>query len=412
MTGSTSGQSQQQTSWAGKLDTQLDTHSHWNDYSQPDQSAASQQPFASTSQLSGGAEPNFLQDPSALAGWSIDYSTQQFNQSAQQPSQPIGLVPSPTAYRFDSAVFDWGEAQQRGGNSGTVQMDSFESYGTPSYYGSYGSDFSQGGGGGGSLLYSEPASFAQMNQPSSFAAGPSGDLKFVWDRQATLQAGKLSMDNVGNSTGNLAGLQSYREPDGYDNASQDGRSASPAPSAWASDLGVEHDMEGTVDDTTATAAAFSQLMGASRNNSPAKSPPAPTDQFATRTNPTWPAVSSPALSPPVLNVPSVTRASPALPQLTIPSGLEAPSLNLIQPTPMSAAPRPGKGKGTLELERVLNMFTTKVSASSLFTSTFLRLRRSGPSSLGCDGGQDDGGPLSLPDRALAVPVPSHGPRRR
>ena len=288
-------------------------------------------------------------------------------------TQPITLVPSPTAYRFDSGVFDWGEAKQRGGN-GFIEMEDNYDYGTPSYVGSWGSSFSQGPPDQShSILCSEPGSFAQANKPS--------ELKFVWDRQATLQPGaQLSTDNVTN----LTGMQQYRDPDGYDDfaGSQDGRSASPAPSAWATEsVGLEHDNSATQqDDTTVTtAAAFERLMGPSRNHSPAQSPPGPpphADQFATLADPAWPSVSSPALSPPIVSAPSVTRASPALPQLTIPSGLEAPSLNLIQPTPASAAPRPPKGKGTLELERVLGMFTNQGDRVSLvrFRSVRLSLR--------------------------------------
>lgn len=311
---------------------------------------------------SPGFEPNQYQLNQHAPHWPISNNlaintTQPSYPDGPAPtaSQPITLVPSPTAYRFDSGVFDWGQAKQRGGN-GFIEMEDNYDYGTPSYVGSWGSSVSQNPDQPESILYSEPASFAQANKPS--------ELKFVWDRQATLQPGtQLSTDNVTT----LTGMQQYREPEGYDDfaGSQDGRSASPAPSAWATEsVGLEHDHSSQPhdDSTMTTAAAFEQLMGPSRNASPARSPPAPpsqSDQFATLANPAWPSISSPALSPPIISAPSVTRASPALPQLTIPSGLEAPSLNLIQPTPASAAPRPPKGKGTLELERVLGMFTNQ-----------------------------------------------------
>lgn len=81
-----------------------------------------------------------------------------------------------------------------------------------------------------------------------------------------------------------------------------------------------------------------------------------------------PAVSVGSFSPPVATSTSSANGTPALSKLQIPTG---PSVSLTGPTPETAKPRP-KGRGTLELERVLGLWAAKtpvsVSRSMAFSS--------------------------------------------
>ncbi|GAA5876475.1 hypothetical protein JCM16303_003548 [Sporobolomyces ruberrimus] len=73
-----------------------------------------------------------------------------------------------------------------------------------------------------------------------------------------------------------------------------------------------------------------------------------------------PAVSVGSFSPPVATSTSSANGTPALSKLQIPTG---PSVSLTGPTPETAKPRP-KGRGTLELERVLGLWAAKTPTST------------------------------------------------